>query len=61
MAKAGASIVGVNCLFDPSMLLAVMKDMKDALDLYNLKPFLMVQPLGKHMFVLFYNHGVHSV
>jgi len=46
MAKAGAKIVGVNCLFDPSMLLAVMKDMKDALDLYNLKPFLMVQPLG---------------
>jgi len=46
MAKAGAKIIGVNCLFDPSILLEVIKDMKAALDLYNLKPFLMVQPLG---------------
>jgi len=44
MAKAGAHIVGVNCLFDPKMLTEVMKDMKAALDLFNLKPYLMVQP-----------------
>ena len=28
MAKAGAQLVGVNCLFDPPMLLEVIKDMK---------------------------------
>lgn len=46
MAKAGASLVGVNCLFDPNMLLEVIKDMKTSLDLFNLKPYLMLQPLG---------------
>lgn len=46
MAKAGAQLVGVNCLFDPPMLLEVIKDMKTSLDLFNLKPYLMVQPLG---------------
>lgn len=53
MAKAGAKIVGVNCLFDPSILLEVIKDMKAALDLYNLKPFLMVQPLGNSLLTIF--------
>jgi len=46
MAKAGADLVGVNCLFDPNILLEVMSDMKKSLDLFNLKPYLMVQPLG---------------
>lgn len=46
MAKAGADLVGVNCLFDPSILLDVVADMKKALDLFNLHPYLMVQPLG---------------
>ena len=47
MAKAGAQLVGVNCLFDPNILLDVIADMKKALDLHNLHPYLMVQPLGK--------------
>jgi len=46
MAKAGADLVGVNCLFDPSILLEVMADMKKSLELFNLHPYLMVQPLG---------------
>ena len=48
MAKAGADLVGVNCLFDPNILLEVMSDMKKSLDLFNLKPYLMVQPLGTY-------------
>jgi len=46
MAKAGAHLVGVNCLFDPNILLEVMADMKQALQRSNLNPYLMVQPLG---------------
>jgi len=46
MAKAGAHIVGLNCLFDPSLLLETMADMKKSLELFNLNPFLMIQPLG---------------
>ena len=46
MAKAGAQLVGVNCLFDPNILLDVMSDMKQSLELFNLHPYLMVQPLG---------------
>ena len=47
MAKAGADLVGVNCLFDPNILLDVISEMKAALDQENLHPYLMVQPLGK--------------
>jgi len=46
MAKAGADIVGVNCLFDPFATLEVMKTMKQALDVFGLKPYLMAQPNG---------------
>lgn len=46
MAQAGAQLVGVNCLFEPSTLIEVMADMKRALDKAGLKPHLIVQPLG---------------
>ena len=46
MAKAGADLVGLNCLFGPFVMLDCMKIMKDALDKEGLKPFLMCQPLG---------------
>lgn len=46
MARAGAHLVGVNCLFDPFVILDVMKKMKEALDLFDLKPYLMAQPNG---------------
>ncbi|XP_066972846.1 betaine--homocysteine S-methyltransferase 1-like isoform X2 [Macrobrachium rosenbergii] len=46
MAKAGADVVGVNCLYDPHMTLDTMKLMKKALDEAGLKPFLMTQPNG---------------
>ena len=44
MAKAGADIVGTNCLFDPWINLETVKKMKVALDAFNLHPFLMSQP-----------------
>ena len=46
MAKAGAHIVGLNCLFDPSILLETMTVMKKALEEQDLHPYLMCQPLG---------------
>merc|ERR1712110_945299 len=46
MAKAGALLVGVNCLFDPFICLEVLKTMKVALDAFELTPYLMAQPLG---------------
>merc|ERR1712079_357465 len=46
MARAGAQIVGTNCLFDPFSILDVMRDMKEALKLFNLSPYLMAQPNG---------------
>merc|ERR1719343_1621051 len=46
MARAGADLVGVNCLFDPFVVLDVMKTMKEALDLFGLSPYLMAQPNG---------------
>ena len=46
MAKAGADLIGLNCLFDPFILLDCMKVMKEALDKERLEPFLMCQPLG---------------
>merc|ERR1712002_1431438 len=44
MAKAGADIIGANCLFDPWINLETVKKMKIALDAFNLKPYLMAQP-----------------
>jgi betaine-homocysteine S-methyltransferase len=46
MAKAGADLVGINCLYDPFVILESMKVMKEALDNEGLKPHLMCQPLG---------------
>ena len=46
MAKAGADLVGLNCLFDPFIMLDCMKIMKDAMDKEGLHPFLISQPLG---------------
>ena len=46
MAKAGALLVGVNCLFDPFTCLEVLGSMKTALDAFELTPYLMAQPLG---------------
>ena len=46
MAKAGADLVGLNCFFDPFIMLECIKVMKEALDGQDLKPFLMSQPLG---------------
>ena len=44
----GADIVGVNCCFDPSICLAVMKEMKSALEKAGLKRHLVVQPACYH-------------
>merc|ERR1719251_813939 len=46
MARAGADLVGVNCLFDPFVCLDVIKNMKVALEAFELSPYLMAQPLG---------------
>ncbi|XP_068234770.1 betaine--homocysteine S-methyltransferase 1-like isoform X4 [Palaemon carinicauda] len=46
MARAGADVVGVNCLFDPYMTVDTIKVMKSALDEAGLKPFLLTQPNG---------------
>jgi len=46
MARAGASIIGINCHFDPQTVLAGIKLMKEALDSNGLKAFLMTQPLA---------------
>merc|ERR1711982_139924 len=46
MARAGANLVGVNCLFDPFVCLDIIKSMKVALEAFELDPYLMAQPLG---------------
>ncbi|XP_063873392.1 betaine--homocysteine S-methyltransferase 1-like [Scylla paramamosain] len=46
MAKAGAKVVGVNCMFDPDETVKTIKAMKTALDDAGLSPFLMTQPNG---------------
>lgn len=46
MARAGSDVVGINCKFDPFLLLEAMEEMKKALEQANLKPYLMAQPLG---------------
>jgi len=46
MAKAGAPIIGINCLFDPFIALETISKMKAGLDGAGLSPYLMCQPLG---------------
>lgn len=46
MARAGADVVGANCLFDPFINLTVLKKMKKRLDEEKISTFLMSQPLG---------------
>lgn len=45
---AGASIVGVNCHFDPTISLQTVKLMKEGLQAAGLKAHLMSQPLAYH-------------
>ena len=45
---AGADVVGVNCLFDPTMSLKTIGLMKEALSNAKLNPHLMCQPIGYH-------------
>ena len=40
--------MGVNCCFDPSICLAVMQEMKDALAKAGLTRHLIVQPIAYH-------------
>uniref|UniRef100_A0A8D1GQC6 Betaine--homocysteine S-methyltransferase 1 n=1 Tax=Sus scrofa TaxID=9823 RepID=A0A8D1GQC6_PIG len=46
--EAGASIVGVNCHFDPTISLQTVKLMKEGLQAAGLKAHLMSQPLAYH-------------
>ncbi|KAI4567782.1 hypothetical protein MJT46_007580 [Ovis ammon polii x Ovis aries] len=48
LVKAGASIVGVNCHFDPTISLQTVKLMKEGLETAGLKAHLMSQPLAYH-------------
>ncbi|XP_007974482.3 betaine--homocysteine S-methyltransferase 1 [Chlorocebus sabaeus] len=48
LVKAGASIIGVNCHFDPTISLQTVKLMKDGLEAARLKAHLMSQPLAYH-------------
>jgi len=46
MAKAGAPIIGINCIFDPDIALETITKMKAGIDGAGLSPYLMCQPLG---------------
>lgn len=46
MARAGAKIIGVNCLFDPFLCIETLTEMKAALDEAGLSVHMMAQPLG---------------
>nr|BAG64739.1 unnamed protein product [Homo sapiens] len=46
--EAGASIIGVNCHFDPTISLKTVKLMKEGLEAARLKAHLMSQPLAYH-------------
>nr|XP_033785459.1 betaine--homocysteine S-methyltransferase 1 [Geotrypetes seraphini] len=46
LVKAGASIVGVNCHFDPVTALNTVKLMKEGLAAANVKAHLMIQPIA---------------
>ena len=45
---SGADVVGVNCLFDPTISLKAIAVMKEALSTANLNPYLMCQPIAYH-------------
>lgn len=45
---AGAHVIGINCHFDPFIVLEGMKKMKEALDKAGLKVHLASQPLAFH-------------
>ena len=42
----GASVVGINCNFGPTVSLKSMRSVKEGLDKAGLSPHLIVQPLG---------------
>jgi len=46
MCKAGASLVGANCHFDPFVSLKTMANMKEGLKAAGLSPYIMCQPIG---------------
>lgn len=46
MHRAGADLIGANCLFDPFINLEVMRLMKEGLDKEGLSTHLMSQPVG---------------
>ena len=46
MARAGASMVGVNCHFDPFVSLESIRQMKAGLEAAGLSPYLFLQPLA---------------
>ncbi|XP_038066777.1 betaine--homocysteine S-methyltransferase 1-like [Patiria miniata] len=48
MVKAGADVIGVNCMFDPSICLKTLALMKQGLEEAGLKAHLMAQPVGYH-------------
>ncbi|NXT12797.1 BHMT1 methyltransferase, partial [Prunella fulvescens] len=48
LVKAGASIVGVNCHFDPETSIETVRLMKEGLQAAKLKAHLMCQPLAFH-------------
>ena len=59
---SGADIVGVNSCFDPSICLAVVKEMKAVLEKEGLKRHLIVQPICYHTPELTYDRiGVSGV
>ena len=48
LSYAGASVVGVNCMYDPATCLKTLALMKEGLKEAGLQTYLMVQPLGFH-------------
>ncbi len=46
---AGADVLGVHCLYDPTISIKTMRLVKAGLEKEKLKPFLMMQPLGFHV------------
>ena len=45
MARAGAKIIGVNCLFDPFLCLETLRQMKEAIDEAGKEIFYFYPPL----------------
>uniref|UniRef100_H2ZFT2 Hcy-binding domain-containing protein n=1 Tax=Ciona savignyi TaxID=51511 RepID=H2ZFT2_CIOSA len=46
MARTGADLIGINCMYDFNTCLKTLKRMQNALDKEGLKTYLMCQPLG---------------